>query len=156
MTVDFIGSKLNTGPDFTFDYTDHASFDVTVTPGKDDAPFSSIMNDNGQTSNWIENNPDCTNTALGQGNYLNITGGSGQVNHDTGKPDWILLTINNSFITVGSKEVCTDGSTTTTPSQTLAIPLSTQDRLDIDGTVKTTNLSPQTGVNMIITLTPQK
>jgi hypothetical protein len=105
--INLIGTNMpGTSSDFSFSYSDDASFIVTTYANADSVHASSITNTNGKITDFSIHNVQCQLTPNDQGNLLDIQSVSGTVLHQLGKPDRMFLVINSTSTMFAVTETC--------------------------------------------------
>jgi hypothetical protein len=152
--VDLVGTNIvGASSDYSFSYSDHASFIVNTYVNSDSIHVSSLVNTNGQITGVTNNYSTISCTPIDQGNLLDIQSVSGMVLHQTGKPDRMTLFIKSTSTIFGVTEVYF-GQSKTYPGSTINTGYTAQTG-DLNGPSQTINLLPDLNGEVItLTITP--
>jgi|GEM_PF-5971445 len=117
ISVDLTATDMDVGT-LTFNYSDHATFLITVTPDDGLLGVTSLSNTVGHINGITPSNPSCTITALDQGNLLDITRVEAYVVHPHGQPEVLLITIHSTLTFFSYYVDCGPNSRETVPAFT--------------------------------------
>ena len=152
--INFIGTNIpGTSSDFSFSYSDDASFIVTTYANADSVHVSSITNSTGKITDFKIHNVQCQLTPNDQGNLLDIQSVSGTVFHQTGKPDRMFLVIKSTSTMFAVTETC-QNQPKTIPGSSVNVGYTAQTG-DLNGSSQTINMvSYINEVVVTLTITP--
>ena len=152
--INLIGTNVpGTSSDFSYSYSDDASFMVTTYANADSVHVSSITNSTGKITDFTIHNVQCQLTPNDQGNLLDIQSVSGIVGHGQGKPDRIYLVINSTSTMFAVTETC-QNQPKTIPGSSVNVGYTAQTG-DLNGSSQTINMvSYINEVVVTLTITP--